>query len=178
MRYVHHINSPELLAGVSTISLEIVEDLPEVDVIISPIGGGSAAVGHCLVAKALRPKVEVIGVQARGAPAVYHSWRERELQTAGIATTAEGLATGQAYYTAVKTFIDRMDEMMLVSDGEMRQAVALLLRAAHVVAEESGAAATAAAVKLRERLAGKKVAIVVSGGNMTLDSLRRVLLDA
>ena len=178
MRYVHHVNTPELVAGVSTISLEVVEDLPDVDVIITPIGGGSAAVGHCLVAKALQPKVQVIGVQAEGAPAVYHSWRERELQTAGIETTAEGLATGQAYYIAVKTFVERMDDMLLLSDEEMRQAVVLLLRSAHIVAEESGAASTAAAVKLRERLAGKKVAIVVSGGNMTLDSLRRALLVA
>ena len=129
------------------------------------------------MAKALRPNVQVIGVQAEGAPAVYHSWRERELQMSEIETTAEGLATGRAYYTAVKTFIDRMDDMLLVSDEEMRRAVVLLLRAAHVVSEESGAAATAAAVKLRERLPGKKVAIVVSGGNMTMDSLRRVLLE-
>jgi threonine dehydratase len=178
MRYVHHVNAPELVAGVSTISLEIVEDLPDVDVIITPIGGGSAAVGHCLVAKTLRPSVQVIGVQAVGAPAVYQSWREREIQTATIETTAEGLATGQAYYVAVKMFVDRMDDMVLVSDDEMREAVVLLVRSAHIVAEESGAAATAAAVKLRERLAGKKVAIVVSGGNMTLDSLRRVLLGA
>ena len=178
MRYVHHINAPELLAGVSTISLEIVEDLPDVDVIITPIGGGSAAVGHCLVGKTLRTNVQVIGVQAEAAPAVYHSWRERELQSADIETTAEGLATGRAYYIAVKTFIDRMDDMVLVSDDEMRAAVLLLLRSAHVVAEESGAAATAAAVKLRDRLAGKRVAIVVSGGNLTLDSLRRTLLDA
>jgi threonine dehydratase len=178
MRYVHHVNAPQLVAGVSTISLEIIEDLPDVDVIVTPIGGGSAAVGHCLVAKTLRPNVEVIGVQAEAAPAVYLSWKERELQTAPIGTSAEGLATGQAYYYAVKTFIDRMDDMVLVTDDEMRDAVVLLLRAAHVVAEESGAAATAAAVKLRERLAGKKVAIIVSGGNMTLDSLRRVLLDA
>ena len=70
MRYVHHVNAPPLVAGVSTISLEIIEDLPDVDVIITPIGGGSAAVGHCLVAKALRPHVQVIGVQAEAAPAV------------------------------------------------------------------------------------------------------------
>jgi threonine dehydratase len=177
MRYVHHVNAPQLVAGVSTLSLEIIEDLSDVDVIITPIGGGSAAVGHCLVAKTLRPGVEVIGVQAQGAPAVYLSWKERELQTAPIDTSAEGLATGQAYYYAVKTLIDRIDDMVLVSDDEMREAVVRLLRSAHIVAEESGAAATAAAVKLRERLAGKKVAIVVSGGNMTLDSLRRTLLD-
>src|SRR5207249_9225844 len=108
MRYVHHVNTPELVAGVSTISLEVVEDLPDVDVIITPIGGGSAVVGHCLVATAPQPTVQVIGVQAEGAPAVCHSWRERELQMSEIETTAEGLATGRAYYTAVKTFIDRM----------------------------------------------------------------------
>jgi threonine dehydratase len=177
IRYVHHVNAPQLVAGVSTLSLEIVEDLPDVDVVITPIGGGSAAVGHCLVAKALRPHVQVIGVQAAAAPAVYLSWKERELQTAPIETVAEGLATGQAYYYAVKTFIDRMDDMLLVSDEEMQDAVVVLLRSAHVVAEESGAAATAAAIKLGERIRGRKVAIVVSGGNMTLDSLRRVLLD-
>jgi threonine dehydratase len=99
------------------------------------------------------------------------------LQTAHIDTTAEGLATGQAYYVAVKTFIDRLDDMLLVSDEEMRDAVVRLLRSAHTVTEESGAAATAAAVKLGNQLRGKKVAVVVSGGNMTLDSLRRVLLD-
>jgi threonine dehydratase len=178
MRYVHHVNSPQLVAGVATISLEIIEDLPDVDVIITPIGGGSAAVGHCLVAKTLRPKAQVIGVQAEAAPAVYRSWKERELQQAPIETSAEGLATGQPYYYAVKTLIDRLDDMVLVTDDEMRRAVVVLLRSTHVVAEESGAAAAAAAMKLRERLAGKKVAIVVSGGNMTLDSLRRVLLDA
>ena len=178
MRYVHHVNTPQLIAGVSTISLEIVEDLPDVDVIITPIGGGSAAVGHCLVAKSLRPHVQVIGVQAEGAPAVYRSWKERTLQTAGIDTSAEGLATGQAYYIAVKTFIDRLDDMLVVSDDEMHDAIVRLLRSAHIVAEESGAAATAAAIKLGDRIRGKKVAIVVSGGNLTLDSLRRVLLEA
>lgn len=178
MRYVHHVNSPELIAGVATMSLEIVEALPDVDVIITPIGGGSGAIGHLIVAKALRPNVKVIGVQAAGAPAVYNSWRERTLQEATINTAAEGLATGHAYYTPVRVFIDRMDDMLLVSEEEFREAMLLLARTAHVVAEESGAAATAAAVQAAERLRGKKVAIVVTGGNITLDHLRRVLLTA
>src|SRR3990170_5188803 len=80
MRYVHHINTPELVAGVATISLELVEDLPDVDVIIAPIGGGSGASGHCIAAKALRPGVHVIGAQAEGAPALYRSWKGRRLQ--------------------------------------------------------------------------------------------------
>ena len=102
MKYVHHIRAPELVAGVGTISLEIIEDLPEVDVIITPVGGGSSTVSHCIVAKALRPNVEIIGVQTAGAPAVYRSWKERRIQEAEIDTAAEGLATGRAYYIAVK----------------------------------------------------------------------------
>ena len=175
MRYVHHINTPELVAGVATLSLEIIEDLPDVDLIVTPVGGGSGALGHLLVAKALRPEVEVIAVQAAGAPAVYESWRERCLKRAPIDTAAEGLATGQAYYVAIKTMIDRLDDMLLVSEEEMREAVVTYLRTLHVVAEESGAAALAGAMQIRERLAGKKVALVLSGGNMTMDGVRRVV---
>ncbi len=175
MRYVHHTNAPELIAGVATISLEIIEDLPDVDVIVVPIGGGSGAVGHCLVAKALRPAVQVIGVQAAGAPAAFRSWQERKLQRAAIDTAAEGLATGHAYYAPIKTLIDRLDDMLLVSEEEMRSAIVLLLRSAHQVAEQAGAAATAAALKLGDRIRGKKAAIILSGGNLTVDGLRRVL---
>lgn len=175
MRYVHHINAPQLVAGVATISLEIVEELPEVDVIIAPIGGGSGATGHCIVAKALRPGVQVIGVQAEGAPAVYRSWRERRLQEAPIDTIAEGLATGTPFFASVRTFIDHLDDMLLVSDDEMREAIALLLRAARQLAEPAGAAATAAALKLGERLKGKKVALILTGGNLPTEELRRIL---
>lgn len=177
MRYVHHVNSLDLIAGVATMSLEIIEDLSDVDVIMTPIGGGSGAIGHCLVAKTLRPRVQLIGVQTAGAPALYHSWRERKLQRAPIHTAAEGLATGQAYYLPVKTFIDRLDDMLLVSEDELRDAVLLLLRNAHQVAEEAGAAATAGAIQIADRLKGKKVAVVLSGGNMTLDGLQRALLE-
>jgi threonine dehydratase len=177
MRYVHHVNSPALIAGVATMSIEIVEALPDVDVIISPIGGGSGAVGHCLVAKALKPDVQVIGVQTAGAPAVYNSWRERTLQQGPIHTAAEGLATGRAYYAPVRVFIEKMDDMLLVSEEELRDAVLRLARSAHIIAEESGAAATAAAAQIADRLAGKKVAIIVSGGNIPLDHIRRLFLD-
>jgi threonine dehydratase len=175
MRYIHHINAPELVAGVATISLEIIEDLPDVDVIIAPIGGGSGASGHCIVAKALRPDVQVIGVQAEGAPAIYRSWKERRLQQAPIETFADGLATGIPSFAPVRTFVDHLDDMLLVNDDEMRQAIALLLRASRQLAEPAGAAATAAAVKLGERLKGKKVALILSGGNLPTQDLRRIL---
>lgn len=175
MRYIHHINTPELVAGVATISLEVLEDLPDVDVIIAPIGGGSGASGHCIVAKALRPDVQVIGVQAEGAPAVYRSWKDHRLQQAPIDTFADGLATGSSSFVPVRTFIDHLDDMLLVSDDEMREAIALLLRAARQLAEGAGAAATAAALKLGERLKGKKVALILSGGNLPTEELRRIL---
>ncbi|MCH8814666.1 MAG: pyridoxal-phosphate dependent enzyme [Chloroflexi bacterium] len=175
MRYVHHVNSPELVAGVATISIEIIEDLPDVDVIIAPVGGGSSAVSHCIVAKALRPEVEVIGVQAAGAPAFYRSWKERRIQEAGIDTAAEGLATGRAYYVAVKTFIDHLDDMVLVTEDEIDEAIRTLIRTTHVVAEQAGATSTAAAMQIRDSLKGKKVVLIASGGNLTLDALRRIL---
>jgi threonine dehydratase len=178
MRYVHNVNSPALIAGVATMSLEIVEALPDVDVIITPIGGGSGAIGHCLVAKSLKPNVQVIGVQTAGAPAVYNSWRERTLQQGPIHTAAEGLATGQAYYAPVRYFIERLDDMLLVGEDEMRDAIVRLARSAHVIAEESGAASTAAAVQIANRLAGKRVALIVTGGNITIDHLRRIFPDA
>lgn len=129
------------------------------------------------MAKGIRPGVQVIGVQAAGAPAVYNSWRERKLQRGPIHTHAEGLATGHAYYVPVKTFIEKLDDMLLVSEAEISDAVVMLARFAHQVAEDSGAASLAAALKLGERIRGKRVAIVLSGGNMTLDGLRRVLLE-
>ena len=149
LRYVHHVNSPELITGVATMSLEIMEDLPDVDVIITPIGGGSGAIGHLTVAKGIRPGVQVIGVQAAGAPAVYNSWRERKLQRGPIHTHAEGLATGYAYYVPVKTFIEKLDDMLLVSEAEISDAVVMLARFAHQVAEDSGAASLAAARQAR-----------------------------
>ena len=175
MRYVHHIRAPELVAGVGTISLELIEDLPDVDTIICPAGGGSALVGHCIVAKALRPGVEIIGVQAEAAPAIYNSWRDRRIQEAPIATAAEGLATGAAYYPAVRTFIEKLDDMILVSEDEIAEAMRALARTAHLVAEHAGATSTAAAYKLRDHLRGKKVALIVSGGNLPLDGLRDIL---
>ena len=102
----------------------------------------------------------------------------QESQIAPATPEDPGLATGQAYYAPVKTFIDRLDDMLLVSEEEMHRAIVLLLWSAHQVAEEAGAAATAAALKLGGRIRGKRVAIILSGGNMTVDGLRRVLRQA
>ncbi|MGI8687037.1 MAG: threonine ammonia-lyase [Thermomicrobiales bacterium] len=177
MRFVHPANEPLLIAGVATYTLEILEAVPDLDVLIVPLGGGSGVSGASVVTKAINPAIRVIGVQAAGAPAVYESWRAgRMLSFDAQQTFAEGLATREAF---ALPFAMRagVDDVVLVSEEEMRQAILLLLRAGRLLAEGAGAAATAAAMKMRDELAGKKVAVILSGGNLTLDTLRHALTD-
>ncbi len=177
-RYVHPANEPLLIAGVGTASLEIMEALPDLDAILVPIGGGSGASSHCLVAKRLSPKVKVIGVQAEKAPALYLSWKAgRKVETPEAATWAEGVATRTPFDLPFDILRERLDDIVLVSEEEMRQGVIFLLEAAHQLAEAAGAAPAAAARKIKDRLRGQKVVLIVSGANITRDQLTRVLTD-
>jgi len=175
-RYVHPANEPLLIAGVATISLEVIEELPDVDVIIAPIGGGSGACGHCLTAKRIRPQVQVIGVQAAKAPAVYRSWKSGQMISTDSANTfAEGLATRFPFELTLQILQRYLDDFLLVSEEEMEKAIITLLETTHQLAEGAGAAATAAAFQIKERLQGKKVVLTLSGGNLTVDRLRDIL---
>jgi len=175
-KYIHSANEPMLIAGVGTMGLEIIEDLPDVETILVPIGGGTEAAGISIVAKTLNPKIEVIGVQAEGAPAFYLSWKEgRIMETPSISTIADGLATRRAFELTLEIIRDLLDDFVLVSDEEIRSAIRLLLSKTHNVAEGAGAATTAAAVKMKERLKGRKVALILSGGNITIEELRKIL---
>lgn len=119
-RYVHPSNEPLLIAGVATASLEILEALPDVDVIVAPIGGGSGVSGHCIVAKTLNPAVKVIGVQAEKAPAVYQSWKAgRCLETPEAATWAEGVATRAAFELPLGVIREHVDDIILLSEEEL-----------------------------------------------------------
>jgi threonine dehydratase len=175
-RYVHSANEPDLIAGVGTIGLEIVEDLPDVAVIIVPVGGGSGASGISIAAKAINPNIEVIAVQSEAAPAAYLSWREgRALSSDVMKTFAEGLATRQGFEMPVRILRENLSDFILVSDDEIRQAMRLMVEHTHNLVEAAGAAPLAAALKIRDRLAGRKVALDLSGANITVDSLREVL---
>ena len=176
VRYVHSGNEPYLIAGVGTAALEVLEERPDVDVLIVPIGGGSGAAGACIVAKHLRPNVRVIGVQSSGAPAAYLSWRDRRPQVGGpIRTFAEGLATRTSFDLPQRILIDLLDDFVLVEDEDIYRAMRLLLLAGHQLAEGAGAAATAAAWKLRDQLRRKTVAVWISGANATADSMTKAL---
>ena len=174
-RYVHAVNEPLLIAGVATETLEIVEDFPDVEAIFAPLGGGSGAVGACIVAKAVNPDIKVIAVQSAQAPAGYLSWKSRRLTQAPMETIAEGLATATGYELTQGILWDLLDDFLLVSDEEILQAIAILIEKAHTLAEGAGAAPLAGAIKYREEIKGKKVALIVSGGNITLAQLTEAI---
>jgi threonine dehydratase len=174
-RYVHSGNEPLLIAGVATETLEILEEQPAIEVVIVPVGGGSGAAGACIAANAIRPSIEVIAVQSEAAPAAYRSWRERRSVEAGMETFAEGLATRVAFELPQQVLADLLDDFVLVSDDEIRQAIVLMIEATRNLVEAAGAAPLAGALRLRERLAGRKVALVCSGGNITTAQLAEVL---
>src|SRR5215471_1213989 len=171
-RYVHSGNEPLLIAGVATASLEIIEDLPEVEAIIVPVGGGSGAAGACITAKAINPRIQVIGVQAEQAPAAYKSWKARRLVEDKMETAAEGLATRSAFELPQKILWEHLDDFVLVSEDEIRDAIAIYVDKAHTLAEGAGAAPLAGLIKLGDRMAGRTVALVLSGGNITIEQLR------
>jgi threonine dehydratase len=174
-RYVHSGNEPHLISGVGTHTLEILEEVPDIDVIIVPIGGGSGAAGTCIAAKAINPDIRVIGVQSAAAPAAYQSWKNRRIETADNHTLAEGLATGVGFEMPQEILWDRLDDFVLVSDESIQQALVWFLEHAHTLAEGAGASSLAAAYDLRSKLAGKQVALILSGGNASLASLRQAL---
>ena len=175
-RYVHSANEPHLISGVGTMALEMIEDQPDLDAVIAPVGAGTCASGCAIVYKALSPETKVIAVQSEGAPSVYRSWRSGELEyTESAKTIADGLATRQAFELPVQILRALADDFVLVSDDEIREAVRIYVEKAHTIAEGAGAAPLAAAIKMGKQLRGKKVGVILSGGNITAGTLISIL---
>jgi threonine dehydratase len=166
-RYIHSGNEPALIAGVATYTLEILEARPDIEVIVVPVGGGSGAAGACLVAKAVRPSVEVIGVQSEAAPAAYRSWRAGTLVEDTTGTCVEGLATRTAFELPQQILRALLDDFVLVPDDALRSATRLMIEKTRNLVEPAGAAALAAVLSTPGRFGGRKVAIVCSGGNIS-----------
>jgi len=174
--FIHSANEPLLVAGVATHTLEIMEEEPDVDAVFVAIGGGSGLCGACLAGKGIKPDLEVVGVQSSGAPAVYESWASRSLVSKESCDTfAEGIATREAFAMPAQLLWGTVDEIMLVSDADLRRAMLTLLETTHLLAEGAGAAGLAGLYQKRAAFAGKKVAVIVSGGNLTLDGLAEAM---
>ena len=174
-RYVHSGDEPLLIAGVATEVLEMIEDEPPLDCIFVPVGGGSGAAGACIAAKAISPRVRVIGVQSDAAPAAYESWRQKQLVARPDLTFAEGLATGTAFALPQQILREMLDDFLLISDEAIKQAMVWMIERAHTLAEAAGAAPLAALYERREEFAGQRIGLVCSGGNASLAQLRQAL---
>jgi len=174
-RYIHSGDEPLLIAGVATETLEMLEDEPELDLIFVPVGGGSGAAGVCIVADAVSSTVRVVGVQSESSPAAYQSWKAKRLIEAPNETFAEGLATGTAFALPQAILWERLREFVLVPDDEIMRAMVWMIERAHSLAEAAAAATLAAAYRMRDELAGKKIGLVCSGGNTSLEHLQLAL---
>jgi threonine dehydratase len=176
LRYVHSANEPMLVAGVATYALEIFEDLPDADVVIVPIGGGSGAAGCALVRSWLGSQARIVGVQAENADAFAQSWRSgTRVAGSRAATFAEGIATRVTFDFTYEILRRSLDDIVTLTEDELAGGVRLAITATHNLAEGAGAASLAAAVKLAGTLAGRKVVAVMSGGNIDRETLARVV---
>ncbi len=176
LRYIHPANEPLLIHGVGTYALEIFEREPAPDYVFVPLGGGSSLSGVLTVARAIAAGTRVIGVQAEQAPAVYLSWKQgSKVETDSADTLAGGLATRVPFELTFDLISRMVDDIVTVSEDELEEAVYQLFRSTHNLAEGAGAAATAAAYKLRSQLKGKSVVVVLSGGNIESRLLARIL---
>ncbi|HKC20542.1 MAG TPA: threonine/serine dehydratase [Candidatus Dormibacteraeota bacterium] len=174
-RYIHSGDEPLLIAGVGTHTLEVLQEQPQVDTVIVPIGGGSGAAGASIAAKAINPQARVIGVQSDAAQSAYLSWKSRGWVESPNRTRAEGLTTGSPFALPQRILQRLLDDFVLVSDDEIDAATAVMIEKTRTLVEGAGAAALAAALKTRDSLRGHKVALICSGGNISPAQLRALL---
>lgn len=164
-RYIHSANEPDLVAGVGTHTYEIVEQVPDIDTIIVPVGGGSGAAGAITSAKSFDRRIRVIGVQSENSPAAYLSWKEKKIVRAGNNSFAEGVATGEGYEFTQEIMRKGLDDFILVSDDEIRDSMKIIFHATGMAVESASSSTLAAALKIGKEKLGKKVALVITGGN-------------
>ena len=173
---IHSTNNDDVVAGASTLALEMLEERPDLEAIVVAVGGGSQAVGCITMARALAPALRVYGVQAEEADAIFEAWHRGEPVTKPSANTfADGLATRSTYASTFGILREGLAGFVSVSERERAAAIRLLLRTPHNLVEGAGAAGLAGLVKLGDTLAGKRVGIILSGANIDLATLARVL---
>jgi threonine dehydratase len=173
---VHSTNEPLVLGGAGTLALEMLRERPDLEALVIAVGGGSQAVGAMTVARELAPRLKVYGVQAERAPAIHDAWHRGEARGAASADTfADGLATRNVYALTFPALREGLADFVTVSEAEIADAIRLLLRTTHNLAEGAGAAGLAGLRKLAPRIEGRIVGIVLSGGNLDLETLGRVV---
>lgn len=175
MYFVHAANEPHLINGVGTEFLEIIRELPEVDVVILPIGAGSELAAATIVLKELNPKIEIIAVQAENSKAGYLSLKEKKITQSENKTFAGGFATGSGYEIPFNIYKDKLSDFVLLSEEEIKEGMGMAIKYTRNLAERAGASTIIASHKIREKLKGKKVVLQMSGGNTDISILKEVV---
>lgn len=174
--FVHPFNDEDVIAGQGTIALEILRDIPTVDAVLVPAGGGGLLAGMATCIKQINPRVQVIGVQAEGADAIVRSFmKKKRVVTETSITIADGIAVKAPGEITVGLINQYVDQMVSVSDNEIAEAILLLLERTKMVVEPAGAAALAAAINKKVELTGKRVACVLSGGNIDVSFIQKIV---
>lgn len=174
--FVHPFDDREIIAGQGTIGIEILEDVPDADIIVVPIGGGGLISGIVIAAKHIKPEVKIIGVQTKNLPSMARSLSQNHITTVeGPATIADGIAVktpGELTFKIVKKFVD---DIVTVDEDEIANAILLLLERAKVVSEGAGAASVAAILNRLDIVRNKKIVALISGGNIDVNMLSRII---
>lgn len=174
--FVHPFNDPFVIAGQGTVGLELLEDIPDLNTVIVPVGGGGLISGISVAAKTLNPNIRIVGVQPEGAPAVYRSWKAgRIVEVDSVNTVADGLAARKPLDLTFRIIRKYVDDILLVTEQEIGEAVLALLHEAHILVEPSGAASLAALLFRYHPKPKEKVAVIVSGANTSIDYLASLL---
>lgn len=175
LTFVHPFDDPNVAAGQGTVALEMLEDAPEIDTLAIPIGGGGLSTGMGVAARAIRPDIQLVGVQAKLFPSMYNKLKHQHLRCGGD-TLAEGIAVKVPGEFTSRVLGNLLDDVVLVSESQLESALALLLQIEKTVVEGAGAAGLAAVMANREMFAGRKVGVVLTGGNIDTRLLANVLL--
>ena len=174
--FIHPFNDPDVIAGQGTIGLEVLNQLNDVDAIVVPIGGGGLCAGIAFAAKSLKPDIKIYGVQASGAPSMYKSFKDHKIEKLDtVHTIADGIAVKEPGDLTFELISKYVDDIVTVNDDEISAAILALIEHHKMVAEGAGAVSVAAAMFGKIPTDGKKVCCIVSGGNIDVTILSRVI---
>ncbi|HOB14759.1 MAG TPA: pyridoxal-phosphate dependent enzyme, partial [Novosphingobium sp.] len=175
LTFVHPFDDQHVAAGQGTVALEMLEDVPDLDMLVIPVGGGGLSTGMGIAARAIKPDIALIGVEAELFPSMYNKLKHNDLPCGGD-TLAEGIAVKEPGAFTSAMLRDLLDDMVLVDEGSLERAVSLLLQIEKTVAEGAGAAGLAAVLAHPARFKGRKIGIPITGGNIDTRLLANVLL--
>jgi threonine dehydratase len=173
--YVHPADEPHLINGVGTEFLEILEDVPDLDLMLVPLGAGSEAAAAVTVLNTIRPQAKVIAVQAQNSPAAYVSWKTKTLSNGENTTFAGGFATGKAYETTFNIYCEGLSDFILLSEDEIYQSIGMAYYYTQNLVEGAGGATLMAALRLKDRIRGKKVVLQMSGCNASVEEVEKAI---